>query len=293
VVPEGMQTIEGLRDITLHYAYLAIPGRDHFDACIPNEEYHISSPDENGNIANPPMSTAQSITFSRQSKSFTPCEPLQGLSTSPQESSQPITPDENSEMGMVQHNNPLPPGGSDEQNEMEITSQSLEDSGSVSPLDNSDADPDYTPHGEVSDSDSSEYKSQTGRSRKRVRDIKIWKQSIQKRRYGKGKEYVSKSGKSVPNRQVKPVDCKCHYSCKELISEECRTAANLKFWQIGDEQCRYVSQRMFLINHVTEVPVRRRTTGSKASRRKSTLAYYLPDAHYQKKECVKMSSFGH
>ena len=37
-----------------------------------------------------------------------------------------------------------------------------------------------------------------------------------------GKEYISQRGKTIPEKMVKSVDCKCKYKCKEKITENQR-----------------------------------------------------------------------
>ena len=91
-------------------------------------------------------------------------------------------------------------------------------------------------------------------SRKRKSNQDEWKRNKNKKRRCAGEEYISSSGKKVPKRTLKPIDCSgCKFKCSMKISEEQRQSLFATYW--GKEN--YALQREFICQNITVSDVKR------------------------------------
>ena len=97
-----------------------------------------------------------------------------------------------------------------------------------------------------------------------------------------GLSYITRQGKEIPKKEFVFFDCKCRRECKALPSEV-RNSIHESFWGLGDWQ----TQTSFIVDNISRVEVKRRTTGAKEShRKKNTNLYYLEG----KNVCLKTFS---
>ncbi|CAH1109935.1 unnamed protein product [Psylliodes chrysocephalus] len=59
-------------------------------------------------------------------------------------------------------------------------------------------------------------------TRKRKRNIPLWKTKVQKKLRMEGKAHTTQTGKPKRKRVVKEVRCRCHYKCNQKITEDQR-----------------------------------------------------------------------
>ena len=96
-----------------------------------------------------------------------------------------------------------------------------------------------------------------------------------------GMSYITPQGKEIPKKEFVYIHCKCKLQCEALPSEV-RHSIHKSFWAQGNWQ----TQTSFIVNNVNRVEVKRRTTGTKESRRKYNNEYFLKG----KKVCLKTFS---
>lgn len=71
--------------------------------------------------------------------------------------------------------------------------------------------------------------------RKRMATPENWKRNIRKKLRLNGKQYISNSGKSVPEKKFKDIDCtKCRFKCTETFLKERRSQILQFYWAIGN-----------------------------------------------------------
>lgn len=101
-----------------------------------------------------------------------------------------------------------------------------------------------------------------------------WKKNVRKTKRAKGEMYLSATGKLVPAKRIKTVDCsKCWLHCSDTISNDQQDAIFQSYWATGS----YVRQRDFLCSHVIEEEKARTTVkGEPARKREWTRQYWLP-----------------
>ena len=108
----------------------------------------------------------------------------------------------------------------------------------------------FTPH--KSASYVSPEKKQLFRKRKSNRDE--WKRNKNKKRRCAGEEYISSSGKKVPKRALKQIDCsRCRYKCSSNINEKQRQSLFDTYWEKGS----YELQREFICQNVSVSQIKR------------------------------------
>lgn len=111
------------------------------------------------------------------------------------------------------------------------------------------------------------------KGKKRVRNQNNWKQVKAKRLRNLGQEYISRTGKIMKSRYMKPACTdKCILSCTKKISEECRSFLFKEYWNLGSLQ----RQRDFLGSCVEQLVLKYRRISS-AHPRKPNCAFYLLD----------------
>lgn len=98
-----------------------------------------------------------------------------------------------------------------------------------------------------------------------------WGTESRKSKRQRGKTYVTKKGKVVPERLPKPIQCSCKNKCTENHTEADRIIINNKYWAIAD----YEKQQIYLNTLITRTPCNRKL--NRDSRRSHTLAYTLSD----------------
>ena len=90
--------------------------------------------------------------------------------------------------------------------------------------------------------------------RKRKANPSEWKNNIRKRLRITGKEYTSQSGKKVPERLLKSVDCnKCKFKCTQNITEEQRADIFQLFWSLES----YERKKDFVVSRIQEKKTRK------------------------------------
>ena len=118
-----------------------------------------------------------------------------------------------------------------------------------------------------------------GTPQKRKRNAKpmpeTWKKNVRKAKRAKGETYQSATGKMIPAKSIKYVDCsKCRLRCSETISDEQRNKIFESYWGTGS----YVRQRDFLCSHIFEEEKARCTVKGESSRKREwTRQYWLPN----------------
>ena len=90
--------------------------------------------------------------------------------------------------------------------------------------------------------------------RKRKSTPEDWKKNVRKRLRLSGKEYISQSGKTIPKRALKPVDCnKCKYKCSDNVTEEDRMQIFNTFWSLDSSN----RKKDFVISRIEEKKTRK------------------------------------
>lgn len=121
------------------------------------------------------------------------------------------------------------------------------------------------------------------KSRKRQKNIHQWKQNISKRLKNSGQEYVTKRGKTVPEKLIRPpCNDRCRLSCSSKISFEMRNIIFKNYWELGTHQ----RQRDFLASCVKKIqPATRRikvtvnSTCDKPPRKPNSSYYFMINGH--------------
>ena len=110
-------------------------------------------------------------------------------------------------------------------------------------------------------------------TRKRKRDPSTWKASIRKKLRQGGHQYTDAKGKIQPERKVKTKkDCTaCKFKCTINFTEEERKDIFKEFWRQKDEEKHNFYAKTTFMTSCT-----RKRTLSTVSRKKNSLAYYLP-----------------
>lgn len=131
------------------------------------------------------------------------------------------------------------------------------------------------------------YKTDPGRKRKR--HVKEWVDVRRKILTNSGQQYVSKKGKTVPAKTVKP-PCPqtCKLQCTKYFTESIRKNIFDEFWRL----CDHTKQWQY-INKFSNKYAKKRITTEHGSRRKYTKKYYLPlpanDSTYESRQvCLRM-----
>ncbi|CAK1602117.1 unnamed protein product [Parnassius mnemosyne] len=105
----------------------------------------------------------------------------------------------------------------------------------------------------------------TKRGKKRVRNESAWIKNVRKRQRNSGEQYVSRTGKTVAAKSIKP-PCteKCRLKCRNKITEEQRQEIFECYWGLGSLQ----RQRDFLNSCLItlKVPYRRVKEGAAKAR---------------------------
>ena len=151
----------------------------------------------------------------------------------------------------------------------------------------SDNDDPITPNASCMRQRKATYKTDLGRKRKR--HINEWADVRRKLLTNSGKEYVSRRGKTIRAKSLKP-PCPqtCKLKCSGYFTEDIRKNIFHEFWQLSDH-----TKQWEYINKFTKIINKRRITTEGPSRRKFTKKYYLPlpanDTIYKAKQvCLKI-----
>ncbi|KAH9641275.1 hypothetical protein HF086_017407 [Spodoptera exigua] len=108
-------------------------------------------------------------------------------------------------------------------------------------------------------------------TRKRQRCPEEWTNLKRKCLKNLGKKYVTKKGKAVDEKTMRP-SCKCRYKCSDKISHQQRLNCFTKFWQLGDR----AKQWNFIIKYSDKMKKKRCLNQDTPNNRKYTYKYYLP-----------------
>ncbi|KAF9408125.1 hypothetical protein HW555_012099 [Spodoptera exigua] len=108
-------------------------------------------------------------------------------------------------------------------------------------------------------------------TRKRQRCPEEWTDLKRKCLKNLGKKYVTKKGKAVDEKTMRP-SCKCRYKCSDKISHQQRLNCFTKFWQLGDR----AKQWNFIIKYSDKMKKKRCLNQDTPNNRKYTYKYYLP-----------------
>ena len=115
-------------------------------------------------------------------------------------------------------------------------------------------------------------------SRKKKRNMNQWKANIRKKARTEGKEYITKKGKTVQNRSVKPQNCeKCRFKCNTKFTEDEREQIFQTYYALET----YERQRSFICDMILKVTPARKTTGRKSK----SLQYYLAIGGRRERVC--------
>ncbi|XP_022831051.1 uncharacterized protein LOC111359686 [Spodoptera litura] len=112
------------------------------------------------------------------------------------------------------------------------------------------------------------------KGKKRVRNESAWIKNVRKRQRNSGKQYVSRTGKTVAEKSIKP-PCteKCRFRCRDKITEEQRQEIFKCYWGLGTLQ----RQRDFLNSCLTtlKVPYRRVKEGAAKNRNQNCVFNFM------------------
>ena len=124
-------------------------------------------------------------------------------------------------------------------------------------------------------------------SRKCKRDPENWKKNLQQKARSRGESYVTRKGRTMPDKLPKPVDCtRCRFSCSSTISEERRADICRDYYRLAN----YDLKKQFICNLVEEEEVKRMRPrdGVKKKPKKRSRAYHLFSIDgIKKKVCQK------
>lgn len=169
-----------------------------------------------------------------------------------------------------------------------------------STFDDSDADPNYTLDNRNEESDSSSINTQNTPSssisfprsgekgqptRKRKRNVDMWKKNIKKRLRECGMTYEGQGGKVHRSRRVQESTCEktCFLECGRMISEKQRKIIHKKFWSLNDAE-----KGQFYSKFVVKVPTeRKRSANQNYSRRKFSYKYFLETNQRRYRVCQR------
>ena len=275
IMPKGVFSLaDTVRDQTLHLAYIAIKGREHYDCCFPKEQILLGIPDDFvedtcdllGEI-NLPSDIDKSVT--EVSYTSTPLDrSVEHDEFGNDPTYEPSHESESGESGDELENN------TDHERPVDgVNSQTQE----------TNTEEEHAIHDRHADSvekpthETNTDEEHDGRSRKRRKSFEHWRCNVRKRARNAGQEYVSTRGTKMPSRSFKFVSCKCKNAC-QTFSETKRKLVCDMFWGLGQDVSGYTKQRQFILNNIKQVDVTRKTKpkGS-ASRRSNTITYTLPD----------------
>ncbi len=74
------------------------------------------------------------------------------------------------------------------------------------------------------------------RSKRKYAAPEKWKDNIRKKQRNLGKAYISRCGKSVEERSLKPKCTSCKFKCSEQICDDERKMIFNQFWSTGSKQ---------------------------------------------------------
>ncbi|KAK6174152.1 hypothetical protein SNE40_017481 [Patella caerulea] len=123
------------------------------------------------------------------------------------------------------------------------------------------------------------------RSRKRKRDPENWKRTVCHRRRISGKSYVNRSGKTVPEKTPKQVNCSnCRFKCNDNFSENKRHEICSNFYSLADVN----RQKDFICRRVKIYEVKRhRSRCGNDQKKNKSYAYYLTNLNKEHRVCKK------
>lgn len=75
------------------------------------------------------------------------------------------------------------------------------------------------------------------KGKKRIRNESAWIKNVRKQQRNSGKQYVSRNGKTIAEKSIKP-PCpeKCRQKCRNKITEEQRKEIFKDYWGLGTLQ---------------------------------------------------------
>ena len=110
-----------------------------------------------------------------------------------------------------------------------------------------------------------------GKPKKHIRQENMWKCNIRKANIASGKQYISKKGKGVQGRKMKP-SCgpNCRLKCSSKICEEDRYILFNNYW---DGKKTWDTKRQYLVSRVSELQVKRKRPVNGTKSRDVTYGY--------------------
>ena len=126
----------------------------------------------------------------------------------------------------------------------------------------------------------------TQRGKKRVVHTSEWACNIQKRKYSAGEEYISKKGKVVPARIIKP-PCSCRLKCSEKLLQSDRQEIFNAYW--SQEKGNDIKRQLTVscVEKHSTVRSRKRDLASNKSKQ-NTLQYYFTVKGIRTRVCKLM-----
>ena len=97
-----------------------------------------------------------------------------------------------------------------------------------------------------------------------------------------GKGYQNRSGKIVPAKRVREVNCKCHYKCLSKIEKAQQEQMLDDYLTLDSERARWA----FISQSVNRIPVKRRYSGD-CTKREHTLQYTVLSNGQRVQVCKK------
>lgn len=110
--------------------------------------------------------------------------------------------------------------------------------------------------------------------RMRIKKVEEWKASKRVKKTLSGKEHISKSGKIIKEKSIKPGCFPCKKKCTEKINQNSRLDIFNNYW---DESKSWEMKRQCILTQVESKPARRSRPkdGSRGDQRKQSIKYYL------------------
>jgi len=103
---------------------------------------------------------------------------------------------------------------------------------------------------------------------------KMWKREEAKMKRNSGDQYVSRSGKIIPKKLFKDVDCHCPLSCSAKVSTDEKNNMFNLYWKSSRE-----AKLAYICGHVRQCSVKRRYSDKEdCSRRQKTRLFYFTKA---------------
>lgn len=127
------------------------------------------------------------------------------------------------------------------------------------------------------EAENSEHTETPKRKRRRFADEQSWKRNVQRRKRLRGESYINSKNKIRPAKEVKTVDCKCKFNCRNNITEEQQKSLFSEYYSLDD----FERQKDYLNSFITEEPVQRKRKRNEDSGIDKTVSrkYVLPNGN--------------